>query len=76
MTIRAIVLNYNSVDCTLRCVHSLLAQLSQPNHVVIVDNHSEQVDFRQLQVSLPATVTLIRNGAHSEPASSRRLPDC
>lgn len=61
MIIRAIVLNYNTVDCTLQCVHSLLNQLSAPSHVVVVDNHSERADFRQLQLSLPSNITIIRN---------------
>lgn len=61
MTVRAIVLNYNSADCTLRCVGSLLEQLSAPSHVIVVDNGSESRDFRQLRLSLPASVTLIRN---------------
>lgn len=62
MITRAIVLNYNAADCTLRCVHSLLIQLVQPSHIVVVDNHSELVDFRQLQLNLPPTVTLLRTG--------------
>ena len=61
MIIRAIVLNYNTVDCTLQCVDSLLKQLSAPSHVVVVDNHSEKADFQRLQVNLPLDVTIIRN---------------
>ena len=51
--VRAVIVNYNGSQLTLRCVQSLLAQdCSLQLQIVVVDNHSSEENWRVLQQEL------------------------
>ncbi len=52
MDIAVITINYNSSDFTLQCVRSIIEKCKRPLNykIVIVDNHSEEAEFRKLTV--------------------------
>ena len=51
--VRAVIVNYNGSDLTLRCLQSLLAQdCSSQLEIVVVDNHSSDENWRLLQQKL------------------------
>jgi GT2 family glycosyltransferase len=48
--VRAVIVNYNGADLTLRCVQSLAAQdCAIELETIVVDNHSSEEDWRSLR---------------------------
>lgn len=59
--VAALVLNWNLVEDTLRCVQSLLQSDYANLDVVVVDNGSKQALYEELKARLPANVQLVRS---------------
>jgi GT2 family glycosyltransferase len=57
---RVVILNYNNSDMTCACVRSVLGQSYRPLEVVVVDNHSTQIDYDNLIRLLPKEVKIVR----------------
>lgn len=58
--VRALIVNYNRADLTLRCVQSLLAQdCTLQLEIVVVDNHSSEENWRLLQQELAGYLTIL-----------------
>lgn len=55
----AVVLNWNGAADTEACVRKLLAT-KQAQHVVVVDNHSDQTDYEALTASLSGLCEMFR----------------
>ena len=51
--IRAVILNYNEPEITLRCAASLARQTYEAIEVVVVDNGSTDVNLSRLRLGLP-----------------------
>lgn len=64
VTVLISILNWNTANKTVRCVHTLLPQIVSSHmtfEIAVTDNGSASDDFRRLEASLPAGVTLRRN---------------
>ncbi|RCR68358.1 glycosyltransferase [Larkinella punicea] len=61
MIVRVVMLNYNTVDLTLKCVDYVLQQNEPDCHIVVVDNGSLESNYQELKSKLPASVFLIRS---------------
>jgi GT2 family glycosyltransferase len=59
--VRAVVLNYNRPQLTIRCAKSLLLQQGVRVDLVVVDNWSNGEQLRELRSGLPAGVALFEN---------------
>lgn len=59
--VAALVLNWNLVEDTLRCVQSLLQSTYANLDVVVVDNGSKLALYEDLKSRLPANVQLLRS---------------
>ncbi len=59
--LRAVVLNYNQAQLTLKYLPGLLTQDYGNMEVVVVDNNSSVEDFRKLSGGLPQGVQLVRS---------------
>jgi GT2 family glycosyltransferase len=58
--VRAVVVNYNRAELTLRCLESLKAQNYSRLELVVVDNHSDEQDWSLLQRDADSSVVLHR----------------
>ena len=59
-SIGVVLLNWNSSELTLSCIHSLLASSVTPDKIVVVDNASVDNSADKIAVASP-DITLIRN---------------
>jgi N-acetylglucosaminyl-diphospho-decaprenol L-rhamnosyltransferase len=62
--VRAVILNYERAELTLRSVSSMLEQNYPALDVVVVDNHSSDRCYEALRAGLPTGVTLVRTAAN------------
>jgi GT2 family glycosyltransferase len=58
--IAIIILNWNNAATTLNCINSLRGILN----IIIIDNGSEEKDFKRLQENLPKDIHLISNSSN------------
>jgi GT2 family glycosyltransferase len=58
--VRAVVVNYNHAELTLKCLQSLRAQDYSKLEIVAVDNHSDDQDWSLLQADADPAVELFR----------------
>lgn len=62
---KIILLNYNTCAFTLKCIDSVMANLSNyPLELIVVDNQSRIEDFEQLKSCVPTECVLIRLQQH------------
>ena len=61
MIVRVIILNYNTVELTLKCVDYVLQQNEPDCHIVVVDNGSLEKYYQEIKSKLPDSVYLIRS---------------
>jgi GT2 family glycosyltransferase len=59
--VRAVVLNYDQPQLTIRCAKSLLQQEGVRIDLVVVDNWSNERQLNELRGGLPPGVTLVEN---------------
>ncbi len=58
--VRAVVVNYNRAELTLKCLESLKTQNYSRLELVVVDNYSDEQDWSLLQRDLDSSVVLHR----------------
>src|SRR5712664_748333 len=71
--VRAIVLNYNRADLTLKCVDLLKRQAHSCLDIVVVDNASRRKDIDQLSQHLPSDVLLLRSSENRGYAAGNNI---
>ncbi len=74
--LRAIILNYNRSDLTLRSVKSVLSQTYYPLDVIVVDNGSTPSDLAKLEQDLPDSVTFIKNSQNLGYSAGNNVGIC
>jgi GT2 family glycosyltransferase len=62
--VRAVIVNYNSADLSLRCIQSLKTQDYAPFEIIVVDNHSDEQDWSTLQKAADSSVALYRTDSN------------
>jgi GT2 family glycosyltransferase len=72
MTILAIILNWNELELTLRCIESLMAQKRCTCDILVIDNGSNQNPYGELRERFPE-VMFIRNDRNLGVAGGRNI---
>jgi glycosyltransferase involved in cell wall biosynthesis len=73
-TVGVVIPTYNRAEVTLRAVNSVLNQSFLPTSIIVVDDGSDEAEFKRLENSLRVLpVSIIRSAHKSNPAIMRNL---